>query len=112
MANTYIPEEDLNRFINRLHPSIVRNIHHYKQDDGSYLFKRYHGCDYRNRNGTRKRTDQKREKQCLIPTNDPYWRVTKDKYKDKGRFYLARQPARNLKWAKTILSAHCNRRRP
>ena len=84
MANTYIPEKDLDRFINRLHPNIVRNIHHYKQDDGSYLFKRYQGCDYTNRNSTRKRIDYKRGKQCLMSTNDPYWRVTKDKYKDKG----------------------------
>ena len=38
-----------------------------------------------------------------MPTNDPYWRVTKDKYKDKSRFYLPRKAAGNLKWAKTIL---------
>ena len=33
---------------------------------------------------------------------DPYWRVTKDKYEDKGRIYLTRQTVCRLKWAKTM----------
>ena len=65
MANTYIQEEDFDRFINRLYPDIVRNVHHYKQDDASYLFQRYHGCHYRNTNGTRKHIDCKRKKAML-----------------------------------------------
>ena len=29
-----------------------------------------------------------------MPTNNPYSQVTKEKYKDKGRFYLARRSFR------------------
>ena len=38
-----------------------------------------------------------------MPTNNPYSRVTKEKYKDKGRFYLARQAARNSEWEKNYI---------
>ena len=38
-----------------------------------------------------------------MPTNNPYSRVTKEKYKDKGRFYLTRQAARNSEWEKNYI---------
>ena len=88
MVSTCIGEEDLNRFVNRLHPNLV--------------FPKYHGCDWRNRSGTRKSIDYKRGQQCLMRIIDPYWRVTKDKYEDKGRIYLTRQTVCRLKWAKTM----------
>ena len=97
MVNTCIAEEDLNRSVDRLHPNLVNNIQSYKQEDGCYLFPKYHGCDYRNRNDTKKSIDYKRRQQCLMPTNDPYLWVTKDKYKDKRRSYLTRQTAPRLK---------------
>ena len=102
MVSTCIGEEDLNRFVNRLHPNLVINIQSYKQEDGCYLFPKYHGCDWRNRSGTRKSIDYKRGQQCLMRIIDPYWRVTKDKYEDKGRIYLTRQTVCRLKWAKTM----------
>ena len=77
MVNTCIAEEDLNRSVDRLHPNLVNNIQSYKQEDGCYLFPKYRGCDYRNRNGTRKSIDYKRGQQYLMPTNNPYWRVKK-----------------------------------
>ena len=38
-----------------------------------------------------------------MPTNNPYSRVTKGKYKEKGRFYLARQAARSSEWEKNYI---------
>ena len=113
MVNTCIAEEDLNRFVNRLHPNLVNNIQSYKQEDSCYLFPKCHGCEYRNRNSTKKSIYYEKGQQCLMPTNNSYWRIAKDKYKDKGRIYLTRQTLRHLKWSKTIfIMAHCNKRRP
>lgn len=36
---------------NVLHPNLINTLDHYRQND-SYGFPKYHGCDYRNRNGT------------------------------------------------------------
>ena len=41
--NTCIEEEDLNRFVNRLHPNLVINIQSYKKEDGCYLFQNIMG---------------------------------------------------------------------
>ena len=89
-----------------LHPNIITNLDSYKQKDGSYLLLQFHGCDYKNRNGTRKKTDYKRGNQCLIPTNNLYWRKTKDKYKDKVKIYFTRQAAKSLKWPKITFITH------
>ena len=54
MASACIHEEELGKVLKYLHPNLVSNIHRYKE--GSYyLFPSYHGCFYRNRNGTRKK---------------------------------------------------------
>ena len=51
MASACIHEEELGKVLKYLHPNLVSNIHRYKE--GSYyLFPSYHGCFYRNRNGT------------------------------------------------------------
>ena len=51
-----ISEEDLPKFFNVLDPNIIANIDHYK-NDYYYIFPKYHGCDHKNRNGTRKKND-------------------------------------------------------
>ena len=51
-----ISEEDLPKFLNVLDPNIIANIDHYK-NDYYYIFPKYHGCDHKNRNGTRKKID-------------------------------------------------------
>ena len=56
---------------NVLHPNLINTLDHYRQND-SDGFPKYHGCDYRNRNGTRKTIGYERGKQCLMPTDDPY----------------------------------------
>ena len=89
-----------------LHPNIITNLDSYKQMDGCYLLLQFHRCGYKNRNGTRKKTDYKRGNQCLIPTNNPNWRKTKDKYKDKVKIYFTRQPPKNLKWPKITFITH------
>ena len=66
MARACIHEEELGKVLKYLHPNLVSNIHRYKE--GSYyLFPSYHGCFYRNRNGTRKKIQySKGENSALI----------------------------------------------
>ena len=43
--------------------------------------KKYHGCFYRNRNGTRKLINSKHGEKCVVPTTYPYWKKDiKEKY--------------------------------
>ena len=56
----------------------------------------YHGCSLRNRNGFNKRVDFKRGEQCVLPTNKPYWRRTKDKHKLKRVYNTRYQSEYNI----------------
>ena len=51
--------------------------------------KRYHGCRYRIKNGTRRLIDFKRGEKCVLATHEPYWRPVKLKYL-RGRYYDTR----------------------
>ena len=52
MTSICIHKDNLGKVLKYLHPNIVTNIESYKE--GSfYLFPSYHGCRFRNRNGTR-----------------------------------------------------------
>ena len=63
-----------------LHPNIHTFINHYK--DGHLInLPIYHGCDKVNRNGTRKLIRYEIGEQCIKPTDKPYWRKPKDKYR-------------------------------
>ena len=46
----------------------------------------------KNKNGSRKLIDYSQGDQCISPTNNHYWKKTKDKYKivKKKRFYWTR----------------------
>ena len=61
-------------FKNIFHPNIIANKEHYLKDR-IYRFPPYHGCDLRNRNGTNKLIDYKRDYQCLFPTEKRYWKL-------------------------------------
>ena len=62
----------------------------------------YHGCQFKNRNGTRREIDYKRGKICLVPTNDWCWRPTKMKYLER-RPCQTRYRARDYKKVKSEL---------
>ena len=63
-----------------LHPHLHHFVHYYKRRD-SFDLPLYHGCDKKNKNGTRKLISYDQGNQCIIPTNNLYWKKIKDKYK-------------------------------
>ena len=77
----------------------------YKKDN-YYVFPTYHGCNYKNKNCTRKRIDYKSGEQCIRPIDIPYWTKTKQKYKNKGKVYFTRRHKNRLKWAKNMFIIH------
>ena len=79
MASACIHEQDLGKVLKHLHPNIVSNIDSYKEDR-YYIFPTYHGCRYRNRNGTRKKIQYNRGEQCLTPVHTFCGRPVKKKY--------------------------------
>ena len=72
------------KFKDYIHPNIKHTINHCKKCY-CYVLPTYHGCGLKNRNGIRKRVDYKRGFQCILPTQNPLWRRTKNKYK---QFYF------------------------
>ena len=60
--------ESYEHFKNIMHPNLRDNINDYR-DNGFYDLPIYHGCNYKNGNGTRKRIDYKRGQICVLPTN-------------------------------------------
>ena len=58
--------------------------------------KRYHGCYFRNRNGTRKLIDIATGDNCVCATVNPFWRPVKLKYL-RGRHYDTRSLRKNFK---------------
>ena len=73
-----------------LHPHLYDFVHYYRQGD-VFDLPLYHGCNKKNKNGTRKLISYDQGYQCIIPTNNLYWKKTKDKYKmQKKRVYWTR----------------------
>ena len=73
-----------------LHPYLYDFVHYYRQGD-VFGLPLYHGCNKKNKNGTRKLITYDQGYQCIIPTNNLYWKKTKDKYKtQKKRVYWTR----------------------
>ena len=74
-----------------LHPQLHSFVNYCKQGNLIDL-PLYHGCDKKiNKNGSRKLIDYSQGDQCISPTNNHYWKKTKDKYKiEKKRFYWTR----------------------
>ena len=72
--------KNYSRFKDYIHPNIKHTINPYKKGC-YYILPTYHGCGLKNRNGIRKRVDYKRGFQCILPTQNTFWRRTKNKYK-------------------------------
>ena len=90
MASACIHEQGLGKVHKHLHPNIVCNIDSYKEGR-YYIFPTYHGCRYRNRNGTRKKIQYNRGEQCLTPVHTFCGRPVKKKYSGNPvRVYRAR----------------------
>ena len=79
MTSACIHEEELGKVINFLQPNLVSNIKRCKEGC-YYLFPSYHGCSYRNRNGTRKKIQYKRGEQCVNPVHTSSYTPVKKKY--------------------------------
>ena len=73
-----------------LYPDLHDFFHYYRQGN-VFDLPLYHGCNKKNRNGTRKLIEYNQGHQCIVPTNKLYWRKTKDKYKrNTKRVYQTR----------------------
>ena len=105
MTSACVHENDLLKFIDLIHPNLMWSIDCYKKDN-YYVFPTYHGCNYKNKNCTRKRIDYKSGEQCIRPIDIPYWTKTKQKYKNKGKAYFTRRHKNRLKWAKNMFIIH------
>ena len=105
MTSAGVHEDDLPKFTDLIHPNLMWSIYCYKKDN-YHVFPTYHGCNYKNKNCTRKRIDYKRGEQCIRPIDIPYWRKTKEKYKNKGKVYFTRRHKNQLKWAKNMFIIH------
>ena len=66
-----------------LHPHLHDFIHYYRRRNILHL-PLYHGSNKKNRNGVRKLIEYNQGHQCIVPTNNLYWRKAKDKYKRIG----------------------------
>ena len=82
----FMKEDSYQHFKNIIHPNITTHINHYHKG-GVIVLPVYHGCGYVNRNGTRKRIDYKRGKQCVLPTQKPYYKP----FKELSKKYRSRQ---------------------
>ena len=71
MASACIHEDNLGKNLKYLHSNIISNIDSYKKGY-YYIFPSYHGCRYRNRNGTRKRIQNNKGEQSLAPVRSFY----------------------------------------
>ena len=105
MTSACVHENDLLKFIDLIHPNLMWSIDCYKKDN-YYVFPTYHGCNYKNKNCTRKRIDYKSGEQCIRPIDIPYWTKTKQKYKNKSKVYFTRRHKNRLKWAKNMFIIH------
>ena len=76
--------KNYSKFKDYIHPNIKHTINHYKKGY-YYILPSYHGFGLNNRKGIRKRVDSKRGFQCILPTQNHFWRKTKSKYK---QFYF------------------------
>ena len=90
MTSACIHKEELGKVIKFFHPNLVSNIKRYK-DGCYYLYPSYHGCSYRNRNGTRKKIQYNRGEQCVNLVHNSCWKRVKKKYLGfPPRVYLTR----------------------
>ena len=79
--------ETYNRFKDLLHPNVRHNIDSYRNKRLIHL-PAYHGCEMYNRNGTRRLIDYSRCKQCIMATDNRFWKKeVKDKYRIRKVYF-------------------------
>ena len=79
MASACIDEKDISKYLEHIHPNLLSDIESYKVAAHD-IFPAYHGCRYRNRNGTGKEIEYNRGEICVLPIHTACWRKTKKKY--------------------------------
>ena len=80
MPSACIHEKGISKlFKNFFHPNLLSDFESYKVGT-YYLFPTYHGCWYKNRNGTRKKMQFFRGEVCINAVHTACWRRTKKKY--------------------------------
>ena len=74
--------ETYNSIKNYLHPNLHKIIKEDKlKDDKLIVLPPFHGCGYRNKNGTKKLIDYSRGYRCITPSWRRLWKINvKDKY--------------------------------
>ena len=93
--------ETFNNIKDYLHPNLDKIIREDKlKDDKLIVLPPFHGCGYKNKNGTKKLIDYGRGHRCITPSWRRYWKKNvKDKYLRK-RYpttrYLLNTEYRNL----------------
>ena len=80
-----ITTETYNGIKDYLHPNLEEIIKNDKlKDDKLIVLPPFHGCGYKNKNGTRKLIDYGRGHRCITPSWRRFWkRKVKDKYFSK-----------------------------
>ena len=91
-----IPIESFNRIKSAIHPNLRNNIENFRKGE-YYLLPNYHGCNKKNRNGTRKKINYRRGNLCVLGTEWLYWKKLKDINIDKlpYKIYLTRYGGSN-----------------
>ena len=74
---TFFSREYYETMKDYFHPNVHTFIDRYTDDEGLVLLPPFHGCNLRNRNGSRKLIDYRNGKQCLFPL----WSDDKSKLK-------------------------------
>ena len=91
-----IPIESFNRIKSAIHPNLRNNIEKFRKGE-YYLLPSYHGCNKKNRNGTRKKINYRKGNLCVLGTEWLYWKNLKDINTDKlpYKIYLTRYGGSN-----------------
>ena len=80
MASACIDKKDIRKYLEPIHPNLLSDVESYEVST-YYIFPAYHGCQYKNRNGTRKKIEYNRgEIRVFLPVHTAYWIKTKKKY--------------------------------
>ena len=91
-----------------INSNITFNIDYYNYKKVSYsILPEHHGCGLRNKYGFNKRVDYKRGEQSVLPTNKPYWRRTKNKYKLKRVYNRRYQSEYNIRYLSLVKGLDC-----
>ena len=83
---TFFPREYYETMKDYFHPNVHNFIDRYTDDEGLILLPQFHGCNLKNRKGSRKLIDYRNGKQYLFPL----WSDDKSKLKAAPLFPFTR----------------------